>query len=508
MKTKHFCNVAVNYLHLIVLLALIAPATAEDTPDHSALVDNSEALFSSATTRGVRYRLIEGSWLIDDCLPCGRPVLQVPIRGTFWLRPTGHDMWFFYFAIHDLRLTSTAPQAGYTGRLEGKYQIGGDFALVHQMTLLGRINEFEGLQFDSGVAFPQVGFPWIEIDLQQVPPTDPLHTFSLHLIAVPWPAIWFSTEHGFHASRPLCNKDSYISDGDLLSASGRVIRTNHQLTSRLGIMPVVPDLGLDAVLKPPLKIRDGFSPLRSPIWFSTENDAFSESLGELLGHGDLLSDTGQLVRHNAALVKRFSPQPPVHDYGLDAATLGPDGLLLFSVEEDFFSESLGRTIGNGDLLCEDGRVFKTNKELMVNFSPIDMKPPAFGLDAVYLWPHGEVWFSTEVSFADARLGLVSHGDLLSDRGQIVASNLELLKPFGPVEDLADFGLDGLHVLLPVFAADLDGDGEVGLMDFADFAARWQQPNRDICDDADLTGDGKVGPDDLSDFAAEWLAGIR
>ena len=508
MKTKHFYNVAVNYLHVIVVLALVIPAVAEDVRDDSAIIDNSEALFLSATARGIRYRLIEGSWLIDDCLPCLRPVLQVPIRGTFWLKPTGHDMWFSYFAVHDLRFTSTTPQPGYTGRMEGKYQIGGDFALVHQMTLLGRINEFEGLEFDSGVAFPQVGFPWIEINLKQVSPTDPLHTFSLHLVAVPWPAIWFSTEHGFHASRPLCNTDSYISDGDLLSVVGKVIRTNHQLTGRLGIMPIVPDLGLDAVLKPPPKLCDGFRPLRGPIWFSTEEGAFSETLGELLGHGDLLSDAGQVVHHNVALIKRFSPQPPVRDYGLDAATFGHDGLLLFSVEEDFFSESLGRTIDNGDLLCEDGRIFKTNAELMANFKPIEPRPIRFGLDAVYLWPHGEIWFSIEVDFVDARLGPVGHGDLLSDRGRIVARNLELLRPFGPIEDVADFGLDGLHVLLPGFAADLDGDGEVSLADFALFAVCWKQTNCSIDDGVDISGDGKVEPDDLREFAAEWLAGIQ
>ena len=74
--------------------------------------------------------------------------------------------------------------------------------------------------------------------------------------------------------------------------------------------------------------------IRSPIWFSTEDDAFSETLGELLGNGYLLSDAGRIIRRNACLIRKFSPQPPVRDYGLDAVTFGPDGLLLFSVEED------------------------------------------------------------------------------------------------------------------------------------------------------------------------------
>jgi hypothetical protein len=306
----------------------------------------------------------------------------------------------------------------------------------------------------------------------------------------------------------LCNKDSYISDGDLLSVAGKVIRTNHQLTERLGIMPIVPDIGLDAVLKPPPKLCDGIRPLRGPIWFSAEDNAFSETLGKTLGHGDLLSDAGRIVRHNADLIKRFSPQPPLHDYGLDAVTFGPNGLLLFSVEEDFFSESLGRTINHGDLLCEDGRIFKTNAELMANFKPIEPRPIRFGLDAVHVWPHGEIWFSIEVDFIDGRFGHIGHGDLLSDTGRVVARNLELVGQFRPIEDVADFGLDALDVLLPGFAADLDGDGEVGLADFATFTACWQQPNCDMCDEADLNGDGEVGPDDLHEFAADWLTGTQ
>ena len=72
--------------------------------------------------------------------------------------------------------------------------------------------------------------------------------------------------------------------------------------------------------------------------------------------------------------------------------------------------------------------------------------PDYGLDAVHVWPSGEIWFSTEEGFQDGALGPIAAGDLLSDQGYVVYRNLELLGPFAPIEDLADFGLDALFLV--------------------------------------------------------------
>ena len=456
---------------------------------------------SAQKQMAIRYRIIEGSTLTEN-IGLAPPII-VPIRGSFWLKPTGPNPLFSNYVVRGLRFTGSISQREYTGQMQGTYRIGGEFALMEQMMLEGRINEFEGLKLDSGLVIPQAKFPWIEIDLFQIPP-DPFDSFGMHLVAVAWPAMWFSTEHGFHPSDQPSVKYSYISDGDLLSSIGTVVRTNHQLTSRLGIMPIVPDLGLDAVLGRMPLLSD---PARGEIWFSAEDDAFSESLGCLVGDGDLLSDAGRVVRHNIDLIRPFSPMLPVPDYGLDAVTLGPDGLVLFSTEEDFFSERLGVTIGHGDLLCEDGSIFKSIGELLANFQSIEPRPIRFGLDAVYVWPHGEVWFSIDTGFTDGRLGYIGDGDLLSDTGRVVARNLALLGPFGPIERLADFGLDSLHILWPCSAADLDFNGAVDLPDFAIFAAHWRRIDCGICGGADLTGDGKVMMDDVGEFTENWLAEI-
>jgi len=507
MKTKHFYNPALGCLAEVTLLICILPTAAADSPNSNSTLTSeaSDASFNLsevssffAAKRPVRYRLVEGSMLVDECIICGRPPIPVPIRGTFWLELTGRDMWFLYFAVRGLRFTSFDSQFKYIGQLEGKYEIGGDFAYVHQMALQGRINDFNDLEFDSGVAFPQTPFPWIEIDLYQVPPTDPLHTFTLHLVAVPWPAVLFSTETGFTSSVGM----RHISDGDLLSSTGRVVRTNSELTAGLGIMPPAPDIGLDAVMWP---TRPNLS--RWEVWFSPEKDILSEKLGPL-GNGDLLSSAGRVIRRNSELIKPFAPQPPAPDIGLDAVARGPDGILLFSTEEGFFSESLGVSVGDGDLLREDGKIFKSGSDLLAKFHPIEPRPIPFGLDAVFVWPHGEVWFSIEVDFVDDWFGPIGNGDLLSDIGRIVARNKELLAPFRPVEDIADFGLDALQIFWPYRVADLDFNGSVDFIDFAIFTSVWKSNANDLkwnpdCD-INIPTDDLIDSLDLGLFAEQWL----
>jgi hypothetical protein len=54
--------------------------------------------------------------------------------------------------------------------------------------------------------------------------------------------------------------------------------------------------------------------------------------------------------------------------------------------------------------------------------------------------------SLNAGFIDSLLGWVQPGDILSDQGFVVIRNLDLVQPFSPLEDLADFGLDGLWLV--------------------------------------------------------------
>jgi hypothetical protein len=493
METRAFHALAVRWALLTAMFGPVAITAGENSIQSSLFGPGAEA--GSA----VRYRLIEGSILIDDCTICGRPTIPVPIRGSFWLKPTGENPLFSYYAVRGLRFESSSPYSEYVGWFSGTYQIGGEVALVQQMTLKGRIGEIAALEFESGQVALQAPFPWIEIDLAQLPPTDPLHTFSLHLVAMPWPEIWFSTETGFTSSTMGMVS---VSEGDLLSATGRVIRTNHQLTANLGIMPMVPDVGLDAVIGQAPAIGGESGSQRCRIWFSSREDVFSEVLGPLR-NGDLLGSEGAIVRRHDDLIGPFSPEPPIPDFGLDAVALGPEGQVLFSTNEAFFSESLGVMISDGDLLDEKGLVFKSGSELMRNFQPIDPIPKVFGLDSAYVWPNGEVWFSIKTNFTDLRLGHIGYGDLLSDTGRVVIHNLDLLGPFAPLEDLADFGLDGLTIVWPG-SSDINQTGRVDMGDFAVFAQEWLGEAACPCEKADLDCDGVIGFGDLSIISLNWL----
>jgi hypothetical protein len=294
-----------------------------------------------------------------------------------------------------------------------------------------------------------------------------------------------------------------VSDGDLLSWRGRIVRTNHQLTARLGIMPIVPDLGLDAVVRGP----------RGAIWFSFEEEnspIWSETLGVWLKHGDLLSDVGAVVQTNEQLLARFVRMPPVADEGLDAVEITSNGMFLFSTERDFFSEALGQRVGHGDLLSNRGFIVRTNQQLLANFEPLDPwvgpMPRDYGLDAVIMRANREIWFSTEIGFTDANLGPISDGDLLSTAGYVVMRNLRLVEPFGPIEDVANFGLDAATIVVRPHRCDFDLDGDVDLADFAHLQVCFAGANRPARPvginavsefDTDLDGDGDA---DLVDFA--------
>ena len=320
----------------------------------------------------------------------------------------------------------------------------------------------------------------------------------------------FSTEVDFVSAPVGYGPSRLISDGDLLSRRGFVYRTNHQLTGKLGIMPIVPDLGLDAAMIGP----------KREVWFSFEEanlNQWSESLRCVLKHGDLLSEAGRVVYTNEALLKAFVRMPVATDAGLDAVTRAPNRDLLFSTETGFFSEALGRSVGHGDLLSMRGKIVRTNAQLLERFHIFDptMGPAVrdYGLDAVLLRPLGEVWFSTEVGFQDEFLGWVGSGDLLSSRGNIVAREHELLAAFRPEPSPISIGigLDCATLVTRCMIGDFNFDGAVDQTDLGDLQNALSGPSLTTTepDVGDLDGDGDSDQVDFGIFqrclGSEWPA---
>ena len=260
--------------------------------------------------------------------------------------------------------------------------------------------------------------------------------------------LWYSTEIDFTSGGVGWITPVY--DGDLLTLEDCIYLRNNQLTANLGIMPPVPDLGLDAVTREP---ADPTTEYPRPILFSLETTVWSETLGTIL-HGDLLSMDGTIVRRESELWDAFDPLAiPISGTGLDAvnvplATYPIDMGYLFSVEVGFYSLALGRYISDGDLLAEAGFVYRTHAQLMQYFHPLTAEgepmEPDFGLDAVWVAPNGTVYFSVDEGFRDRVWGRISDGDLLCETGWVIRRNLELVDECDPIEDVDNFGLDALH----------------------------------------------------------------
>jgi hypothetical protein len=88
---------------------------------------------------------------------------------------------------------------------------------------------------------------------------------------------------------------------------------------------------------------------------------------------------------------------------------------------------------------------RSNAELLAQFN-LGNPTNDYGLNAIYVWPSGEIWFSTAKGFFDSVSNYYNPGDLLSDQGYLVFSNAELTAVFAPSNAPAELGLDALYII--------------------------------------------------------------
>lgn len=387
---------------------------------------------------GWRFTLLGPSTLVNGCPVCDRPSFPQPWRGIFQLVLQQSNALSQVYEVRGLRAytgSQANPEILITG--SGTYQI--NFAPpASQVMNLETMVTMQGVYTNKPKSFtnsaPEMNrtFPLLEVYLTESPGSA-VELFNLTLVAAPARDLWFTTANGFTGADGLLG-----ANGDVLSTSGRFVRRNSELLQRMGLMPGFGAYNVDA-----LEVGPG-----GDLLFSLDQDVHSETLGTL-HHGDLLSSKGSVAQTQAQLLSAFSLMPPVPDLGLDAVTRLPNGDILFSLKTAVFSQALGRTLRPGDLLSNRGQIHRTQEQLLARF---ELEAAGdYGLDAVFVWPHGEIWFSSETGFTDKNLGPIQAGDLLSDQGIIVFRNLELMSAFSPLEDLADFGLDGLYVVTDTVA---------------------------------------------------------
>lgn len=386
------------------------------------------------------YRSVAGTTLLDGCAVCDRPPIRVPVTGGFDLVHTGGNPLFERYHVLNLRFSDGAVPPGVEITGEGVLEIGGKVTIQQRWTLYLNVRTPAGgraatLQ-NPTPASPRL-WPMLAAELVEDGGTD-FSRFYLTLAVAPFRELWFTTTHGLTPGTGGAPAGR-VSGADLLSDAGRVVTAGATLLKGAGLPP---DLGVD-----------GFDVIPGgggEIAFSIDRAAVSTLLGQVSG-GDLVTSHGQVLRRNRDLLAAFGFMPPLPDLGLDAVHLRPDDECWYSVREPAFSETLGRLIGRGDLLSSRGQVVRAHAALLARFKPAEPDRD-YGLDAFLMWPSGEVWFSVEEGFQDGALGYVTDGDLLSDQGYVVMRNLDLVRAFQPLEDLANFGLEGLLVIsdaLPV-----------------------------------------------------------
>ena len=404
----------------------------------SCLLLGSNEADAQGSARPVRHRLVEGSMWVDDCPPCARPIIALRMRGTFDVVAAPSEPGVQRLTLHnidwhapawdgsDIRISGTG---GTVIHGNGWQEMALDLRVAMGGTNLAR--RFTNV---TGVIIRPL--PNLAADMESAEKT-PTQVYRLSLRSAPVRDLWFVTTHGFTPSKEGKPLPERRVAGDVLSMDGALVAGNARVTSRLGVMPMVPPLALGA-----LDVQPG-----GRVLFALREPVFSETLGPL-STGTLLASDGVILGRTSCLLAPFAPVSwPDPEPGMDAVQVLGSGEMLFSLTTDVLVA--GGRLSHGDILSSRGHVHRRFKETIGAMAPTPLPGTTLedvGVDAWHEWPHGEAWFSVRRGFQSAIAGPVHAGDVLSTWGWVVYRNHELLEGFQPLEDLADFGLEGLFVL--------------------------------------------------------------
>lgn len=394
----------------IIVVALLAASQA------AAQVD--------LANRTIHYTLLNGSYVLDDCLICGRPSIYVPIHGGFDLK-FGADTNSFTV----LNLSFSGSQYTGSGSGDGALSNNGTQQDWHLQIEINNGFTNEVRSYTNITTEVKRPLPMIYVVVSQLNSTF-THRYEVGLAAAPLKEIWFSLEHDLVASAAPPGQ-MLISRGDVISLD-RIIKRGADLIAPFAPTDPFADVGTDA-----LEVRPG-----GEIYFSS-NDNFSSGTLGAIGNGDLLSDKGAVIARNSELMSAFQIGSGEGDVGLDAVRVGSEEV-LFSIGRSVVSGKIGALLGRGDLLSSKGEIIKTGQQLISALNPFTVDGD-YGLDALYIWPSGEIWFSVNDPFGTPQ-GQVDPGDIVSDQGYIVFKNRDLVSNFAPAQPDQDYGLDALWIV--------------------------------------------------------------
>jgi hypothetical protein len=159
-------------------------AESDVTEPGSIFFFSMEILAAPLAVKSVRYELVEGSVLVDDCIDCDRPVIEIPMKGSFVLgeidvgaNPVGT------WRIDDFSIRPVSDDRQLDVRGGGVLRYGGEVALTQDLRLRLDIEGYGEATLASGRVPVEALFPAIGIDLTHVDPPTTLHVFKLRLNA-------------------------------------------------------------------------------------------------------------------------------------------------------------------------------------------------------------------------------------------------------------------------------------------------------------------------------------
>src|SRR5882762_7889466 len=160
------------------LLACVSITVAQDPPPRSPVIT---------------YTLLDGSYLVDECLICGRPTIMQPLSGTFDLVLVQNTPPYMKYAVRNVDFTASP---GFAGEVRitggGTYVRFEEFTLLQDMDLAVQVKDSftnRSAYFTNNSRSVEKPFPLIKIDLTQTNGTL-LQTFSLNLFAAPLRELW------------------------------------------------------------------------------------------------------------------------------------------------------------------------------------------------------------------------------------------------------------------------------------------------------------------------------
>jgi hypothetical protein len=366
-----------------------------------------------------RYQLTEGAAIMEDCPICDRVSIWEPLQGSFDLVGTAVAGQYIVtnISFHTVsginRALVGSGMLRYTG-VTPNFML--DVWIFRDDA--GELVHMTNAAPEDTRIFPMIGANANEDTASQS------RVYRLRIEAAPIRELWFSTATNFTSGQ----LGVAVSHGDLLSTSPRIVKSNAELTERLSIPEG--DVGLDAIDVGP----------RGEIFFSTTTDVESAVNGPVTD-GDIVTSEGRLYLQSAQLLSAFDVDDP--DAGLDALHLAANDEIYFSISKDI-PRAGAATLHRGDILSNSGRIVRTEANLLIRWNlPAGV---TVGVDALYVWPNGEIWFSTEDGFTNTIGIVVSAGDIISDQGYVAFRNDALLRPFAPTEQNMDFGLDAIVIV--------------------------------------------------------------